>query len=97
VLQLDMPGADKKRIQITYEPPLLTVEGRTNRVRRSKGEELLYTDLRQGTYRRAFTLPEDIHAEKITAHFENGVLTVRVPKSRQVVEISKKIEITHPE
>lgn len=46
-----------------------------------------------GTYRRQLSLGEGIDAEKITATYENGVLTVTIPLAERAK--SRRIEVTH--
>jgi len=44
-----------------------------------------------GSFKRAFTLPEDVDSEQISADFTNGVLTLVLPKRPEVAP--KKVEI----
>jgi HSP20 family protein len=69
VVQVDLPGIDKKDIEITAEKGVLTVKG--NRAER-------------GTFLRRFTLPQSAQAEAITAKHTNGVLEVVIPKQPQL-------------
>ena len=69
VVQVDLPGVDKKDIEITAEKGVLTLKGeRTER----------------GTFVRRFTLPENAQAEAISAKHTNGVLEVTIPKQPKV-------------
>ncbi|MEP7244966.1 MAG: Hsp20/alpha crystallin family protein [Gammaproteobacteria bacterium] len=69
VVQVDLPGVEKKDIEITAEKGVLTIKSeRTQR----------------GTFQRRFTLPDNAQAEGITAKHTNGVLEVTIPKQPQV-------------
>ena len=46
-----------------------------------------------GSFRRSFSVPEGVDANKIDAKFVNGVLTVKLPKSPEVQKNEKKIAI----
>src|SRR5262245_15610321 len=69
VVQVDLPGIDKKDIEITAEKGVLTIKG-------ERAE--------RGTFLRRFTLPENAQAEGISAKHTNGVLEVTIPKQPQV-------------
>ena len=69
VVQVDLPGVEKKDIEITAEKGVLTVK--SERAER-------------GTFLRRFTLPENAQPEAITAKHTNGVLEVAIPKQPQV-------------
>jgi HSP20 family protein len=69
VVQVDLPGVDKKDIEITAEKGVLTIKG-------ERAE--------RGTFVRRFTLPENAQAEGISAKHTNGVLEVAIPKQPKV-------------
>ena len=69
LVRVDLPGIDKKDIEITAEKGVLT----------NKGERA-----ERGTFLRRFTLPENAQAEGISAKHTNGVLEVAIPKQPQV-------------
>jgi len=69
VVQVDLPGVEKKDIEITAEKGVLTIKSE-----RSK----------RGTFLRRFTLPDTAQSEAITAKHTNGVLEVTIPKQPQV-------------
>lgn len=89
VLKYDMPGVDKNEVEITAEKDTLTVTGN---VGIETNGEAVYQETRIGNYRRQFTMPEDINADRIKAEMKDGVLTVKIGKPEAVKP--KKIEIT---
>jgi HSP20 family protein len=68
----DLPGVNADALDIHYESGALTLEG----VRKRDDLEI--------AYRRVFSLPKDVDAEKITAELKHGVLTVKIPKAAAV-------------
>ena len=91
MVSMDLPGLKKENISIEVVDNMLNVsgerkdelkyeEGQTHRVERSFG-----------SFKRSFTLPKTVNAEDIEAHYEDGVLNIRLPKTR--LAQSKKIEI----
>jgi HSP20 family protein len=86
-LAFDLPGLSKDEIKIEFEDGLLSVWGeRKNELDETKDgvhrQERYY-----GSFRRSFSLPKTVKADKITAKYENGVLKVEVPK---IEETQKK-------
>lgn len=83
-VQTEMPGLRRENIEIDVENNVLTIRGE-KREERSEGEEGKYhiAERRYGTLARSFVLPRDVDSESIEAAFDNGVLTVKIPKSEQ--------------
>ena len=65
LLSLDIPGVSKEDIKIDFDKNTLTIAGERKRV---------------GTFKRSFSLPNTVEAEKIEARYENGVLEIILPK-----------------
>ena len=81
----EMPGLRPEDIDVDVENNVLTIRGE-KREERSEGEEggkYHLAERRWGTFARSFVLPRDVDSERIEAGFENGVLTVRIPKSER--------------
>lgn len=84
VLCLDMPGARKDAISLTLEKGLLHVSAAFDRPRVAEGT-FLRREIRATGYRRAFTLGEGIDRSNVQATFEEGVLTVKLYKSAEML------------
>jgi len=94
VLKADMPGIEKKDIDITLSDNMLTISGeKTHEDKVDKGGYARY-ERTHGSFFRRFELPSDIDAEKIKAHLDNGVLEVRLPKTEESKSRSKKITVS---
>jgi HSP20 family protein len=80
----EMPGLKRENIEIDVENNVLTIRGE-KRGERTEGEQGKWhlAERRWGTFARSFVLPRDVDAEGIQASFEDGVLTVTVPKSEK--------------
>ncbi|HET7620327.1 MAG TPA: Hsp20/alpha crystallin family protein [Gemmatimonadaceae bacterium] len=82
-LTLEVPGVSPEDLEIAVENNMLTVSGE-KRFRRESGKNAEGSHMierRYGRFERTVMLPETVDADSITAHFENGVLTVELPKS----------------
>lgn len=94
VLKADLPGMEKKDIDITLADNMLTISGeRTHEEKVEKGSYVM-CERTHGSFFRRFELPSDIDAEKIKAHLGNGVLEVRLPKTEESKSKSKKITVS---
>ncbi len=81
VLVADMPGVSAESLDIHLDRGELTLRGRVNPPE-VRGEVVLQEFL-VGDFVRTFTLTEDVDAAGISAELTNGVLTLRLPKSRE--------------
>ena len=83
IAKLDMPGAVKETINLQIEPDRLTIRG-TVTPRTEPGEAMLYTEIGRKRYFREFNLSKGIDVDAIAAQYENGVLTITLPKTDDV-------------
>ncbi len=92
-LSVELPGVDPKDVNITVENGILTLSGEKKLQRESgsaTGGARMY-ECRYGRFERSLTLPQYVDADKVSAQYKNGVLTVELPKSPE--SRRKKIEI----
>ena len=89
----EMPGLKRENIDIDVENNVLTIRGEKPE-ERTEGEQGRWhlAERRYGTFTRSFVLPRDVDADNIQAGFQDGVLTIRIPKSerarRRRIEVS---------
>ena len=83
IVRLDMPGLDKSEIDVKVEGLLLTITGRSESEGESRDDDgkTLRRERRSGMFQRTVTLPGPAQADKVEARYENGVLTITVPKA----------------
>lgn len=91
VLEMELPGFSRQDIELTVERNVLTVGGQ--RSAEEEAEGVTYHLRERGTSRfsRSFALPRSMDAEGVEARFDNGVLTVTLPKA--VEARPKRIEV----
>jgi HSP20 family protein len=82
VVELDIPGGDPSSIDITVERNMLTVVGELH-PRHEDADELLVCERPHARFRRQVYLGESLDTEHIRANYENGVLRVTIPVSRE--------------
>jgi HSP20 family protein len=90
-LHLDVPGLSKEDLNINYKDNQLTISGERTSDRTDENEEYVRVERSFGQFYRSFTLPRTVDTEDITATYDNGVLTISVPKTEK--EKTRQIEI----
>ena len=90
-LHLDVPGMTKDDITINLQNRTLTVSGERSSERTDEREEFVRVERAFGTFHRTFTLPDTVDADHIEATYDNGVLTINVPKTEE--RTRRQIEI----
>jgi HSP20 family protein len=78
----ELPGMRREDIQISLHDGTLTISGERKR-ESSNGEKAERTERYIGTFRRSITLPARVDANKVTATYRDGILTVTLPKAEE--------------
>ena len=82
VLAFEMPGISPDQIEVTTDNGVLTVRGEKREERKESDDSQFHLIERSyGAFSRSFQLPKNLDESKIEAGFDNGVLTVRIPKA----------------
>lgn len=84
VIRAALPGAKPEDVQITVHGDTLTIRGETLPVEPEPGQVWLVRERRAGAYQRSFALAVPVDSDRAVAKFENGVLTLRLPKAHEV-------------
>lgn len=82
-LSIDLPGMSKEDVSIKVQDNRLTIRGERKGEMRSDAENVVRMERTFGTFVRTLRLPTSVSAEKITATFDNGVLSVTLPKTEK--------------
>lgn len=83
VVEAILPGVKPEEVEITMEGNTLTIAGDTSSMIPAR-EGLLLQEIRRGRFVRTLTLPDGLEPDKAVATFEDGVLTLRIPKAEQI-------------
>lgn len=90
----ELPGITEKDVQVTVSDDLLTIKGEKKAEKEEKKKNYYMAERSYGSFQRSFRLPESVVTDKVSASFENGVLTVRAPKRQGAAKPgAKKVEI----
>ena len=89
----ELPGLKPEQVEVTCENGVLNIRGDKSEERKEDDQNRRYhlVERTYGSFSRSFQLPQGLDESKIEANFDNGVLTVRVPKA--ALPQPKKIQI----
>jgi HSP20 family protein len=77
------PGFKKDEFNIELDNNLLTVSSEKKEENKVEGEKYTRREYSYQSFKRSFTLPEEVEADKITAKYENGILNISIPKKEE--------------
>lgn len=82
-VECELPGVSPEDVQLSIENGVLTIAGEKKAPATAAGQETVYhlLERRYGRFERSFNLPANVDAEKIHARYENGVLSIVLPKT----------------
>jgi len=89
-IQAELPGVRKEDVKVTIsEDRVLTIRGEKKQERKVEERNFLRVERTFGSFSRSFLLPENVKTDEVDAKFEDGVLTITIPK----VEPTKAKEV----
>ena len=83
VLRADLPGLSDGDVNVQLEDNVLTVSGERNAEHEQQQEGYHRLERAFGAFSRSLTLPDGVDADAVQAHFDRGVLEIRIPKPEQ--------------
>jgi HSP20 family protein len=92
VVKADLPGVDPKDLDIRVENNLLTIRGERRFEKKTNEGNYLRVERSYGSFTRSFSLASTVNSEAIKADYQNGVLTLSVPKREEAKP--KQIKVT---
>lgn len=96
IVTAELPGLVAKDLDVSVDDGVLTISGEKQEEKKEGTEDAQYYlfERRYGSFRRAFTLPNAVDVDKISAEFDNGLLKVMLPKTENVKAKGKKISVS---
>ena len=86
---LEMPGISKKNINISIESDILNVNAENSRNLSDENNDVINYN-----YDKSYYMPDDVNVDKIKAVYKDGLLELKLPKSKQLNKNIKKISIS---
>ncbi|HDQ39588.1 MAG TPA: Hsp20/alpha crystallin family protein [Desulfonatronum sp.] len=87
----ELPGMKPEEVDLHVENNFLVLRGHKKSETEEKKENFVHKECTYGSFSRSVPLPAEVQAEKVTAKYKNGVLTVHLPKSEKAM--TKRISI----
>src|SRR6266511_2255966 len=84
VVKAAIPGFKADEVQINVTGDLLTIRGESKHEEEQKDKAWHIREQRWGTFERSIALPTSVVSDRADANFENGILTITLPKAEEV-------------
>ena len=95
VLKADIPDVNEKDLDVRIENNMLTIQGERKFEQKVKEDNYLRVERTYGAFSRSFSLPNTVNTEAIQADYQNGVLTVELPKRAESKPKQVKVNVTN--
>jgi HSP20 family protein len=80
VLRLEIPGADREDLGIDLAGQELVIRGKRRPIPPANTSRVLHYEITYGSFERSFHIPFAVNPEAVKAHYENGILEVKLPR-----------------
>ncbi len=92
IIEAAAPGLEKKDFKIEINDNVLEISSEKESREESKSQKYFYKGFCYGSFKKSYSLPENIDKDKISASYENGILKLSIPKDEQA-KILKQIKV----
>ncbi len=92
-LKIEVPGIDEKDIDVRIENNTLTVHGERKFEKEEKEENFRRVERQYGSFTRSFTLPNTVDSDKVSAHYDKGVLKITLAKKAEAKPKQIKVNV----
>ena len=89
----DLPGVDKKDIDISLKDDTITISAERKASDTHDEKFSRYNNIQYGLFEKSFYMPDDANTDKINAKMNNGVLSIELTKAKKVASDVKRISI----
>ena len=93
-LSADMPGLDKKDVSVDIQVDVHGSDSERAIDNEKSTDGYRIRERQLGSFNRSFRLPDNVNEDKVTAKFKNGVLTVTLPKTKEILPEGRQIKIS---
>jgi HSP20 family protein len=92
VLKAELPGVDPKDVEARVEDGTLYLKGERKLEKEAKEENYHRVERSYGSFVRTFALPRSVDSEKVSAQYQDGILTLTMPKREEAKPRTIKIQ-----
>jgi HSP20 family protein len=93
ILHLDVPGMERKDLDISVVGNTLTVKGERKTEEHKKEKGYFYSERQYGSFQRSVELPTEVESDKVAANYKDGVLELTLPKSEKAKPKQIKVDV----
>ncbi|MFD3004028.1 Hsp20/alpha crystallin family protein [Pontibacter toksunensis] len=94
LIEVAAPGMKKEDFNIDMEEGMLTISSQKKENKTEEKENYTRREYNYSSFSRSFNLPEDVKPEEIKANYQDGVLSLSVPKKQEQQKPKQKIKIS---
>jgi len=96
VVQADLPDVNPQDLDIRFENNILTIRGERKFENKVNEENYLRVERAYGSFSRSFSLANSVKSDAIKADYQNGVLTLTIPKREEAKPKQIKVNVGTP-
>ena len=96
IIEAELPGLKDKDIELTVTSDLVTISGQKTAEDKAEDDSYYHVERRYGAFRREIHLPAPVNPDDVKATYDDGVLTVSLPKVNDSKARTVKITEHHP-
>jgi HSP20 family protein len=93
IIQAEVPGVDKKDINISIKDFVLTIEGEKKKKEVERKSNFFRSERFYGSFTRSFELPDNVDVDNVNAKYENGILIIELNKKELEKPKERVIEL----
>lgn len=93
VVKFEIPGADPSDVEISLSGRVLTIRGEKKEEQEGKEINYYFRERNFGSFSRSVEIPAEVQLDKASASYQNGVLTIVLPKTEEAKKKEFKIRI----
>lgn len=94
ILRAALPGLETEALNIEASKKAVAISGKTSRLELAEGNQYLYSEFPVGQFSRVITLPNAIAHTEVKADYNQGILTLNLPKAQEVINRVVKVNLT---
>lgn len=90
-LEMIIPGFKKDEVQIELDQDVLTIASEVTQESEEQTEQFTRKEFIKQSFKRSFNLPDTVNQESIEAHYEDGILSITLPKKDEALPQPKRM------
>lgn len=91
ILHIELPGVDKKDLDVSVADNILTVKGTSSFESKENKDDYYHSEIKKGSFSRSLSLPSNVDSTKIKANLKDGMLELSIPKTTKTSRKSIKV------